>query len=122
MANNSLNELVMSLSRDGRMNLRRSTKRKSKYFCRQNSANCLVVVGAMAAAIPNLGDYITLIGAFSSSMLALIFPPIIDVLTFYAPQDREAEPLLSGDSGSVGGRYVEKSTFQHVEEGKSLKY
>lgn len=34
-------------------------------------------------AIPNIGDYITLIGAFSSSFLALIFPPIIDMLTFH---------------------------------------
>jgi len=51
-----------------------------------------------AVAIPNLGDYITLIGAFSSSFLALIFPPIIHFFTFYAPLDDTQEPLLSDDT------------------------
>jgi len=39
------------------------------------------VTGACAVAIPNLGDYIALIGAVSSSVLALILPPFIDILT-----------------------------------------
>ena len=57
----------------------------------------IIILGGMAIAIPNLGDYITLIGAFSSSMLALILPPIIDIFTFYSPQEDEREPLLPDD-------------------------
>ena len=53
--------------------------------------------GACAVAIPDLGDYITLIGAFSSSFLALIFPPIIHIFTFYVPHDDERESLLTGE-------------------------
>ena len=34
-------------------------------------------------AIPHLGDLITLLGAVASSALALIFPPILDILTFW---------------------------------------
>nr|XP_039272594.1 proton-coupled amino acid transporter 1-like isoform X2 [Styela clava] len=37
-----------------------------------------------AIAIPNIGDYIALIGACSSSFLALIFPPIIESMTFHS--------------------------------------
>ena len=36
---------------------------------------------ALAIAIPDLGDFIALIGACASSLLALVFPPLIDLLT-----------------------------------------
>jgi len=36
---------------------------------------------ALAVAIPDLGDFIALIGACASSLLALVFPPLIDLLT-----------------------------------------
>jgi len=42
---------------------------------------CLTCICAIA--IPNLGDYISLVGAVSSSVLALIFPAIIDLLVFH---------------------------------------
>lgn len=38
---------------------------------------------ATAIAIPTLGPFITLIGAVCLSTLGLIFPSIIDIITYY---------------------------------------
>lgn len=41
---------------------------------------CVTVI--LAAVVPKLGPIISLFGAVFSSSLALIFPPVVDVLTF----------------------------------------
>jgi Transmembrane amino acid transporter protein len=43
---------------------------------------CLILVG-IAAAIPNLGPFISLVGAVCLSTLGLMFPAIIEVVTFW---------------------------------------
>nr|XP_053654390.1 proton-coupled amino acid transporter-like protein pathetic [Cherax quadricarinatus] len=41
-----------------------------------------------AASVPNIGLFISLIGAVSSSTLALVFPPIIELITFWPDTGR----------------------------------
>jgi len=56
---------------------------------RQNFANNAIRIGlvfltvVLAILIPNLGGFISLVGAVCLSMLGLIFPAIIDLVTFY---------------------------------------
>jgi len=74
-------------------------------------------VCALAIAIPDLGDIISLIGAMASSMLALILPPTIDqlVMTFNKPNGKarfyistvkNVAIIIFGVVGMVVGTYV----------------
>lgn len=92
----------------------------------------IVVVAATcvcAVAIPNIGDYIALIGAFSSSFLALLFPPIIEIMTFhseagecvYTPtpdEDDEEDSLINSENANFRGALHASS----VDQGSGLAW
>lgn len=69
---------------------------------------------AAAAVIPNLSGVISLVGAVSSSTLALIFPPIIEIVTFWPDRLgqrswklwKDVAILLFGITGFVFGTYT----------------
>lgn len=44
----------------------------------------IFVTGLMAELIPHLALFISLVGAFVSTALALLFPPLIELLCYYA--------------------------------------
>ena len=44
---------------------------------------CITFLAGLAMSIPDLGDLLSLIGAVASSALALIFPSLIHLLTFW---------------------------------------
>ncbi|CAH0560787.1 unnamed protein product [Brassicogethes aeneus] len=57
---------------------------QSKRIAEYSTRTILVFITfALAIAIPNLGAVISLVGAFSSSALALIFPPLIEIITLW---------------------------------------
>lgn len=68
----------------------------------------------MAELIPNLGLFISLVGAVSSSTLALIFPPLINILTSYSAGYgkyrwelwKDLGLMLFGSIGFIAGTYV----------------
>lgn len=73
-----------------------------------------IITVILAACIPNLGPIISLVGAISSSALALIAPPIIEIITFWAVGYgrynwmlwKDFAILIFGISGFVFGTYA----------------
>lgn len=74
--------------------------------------NCYVFSVMLAATIPNLGAVISFVGSVSSSMLALIFPPIIELITFWdcgltrVMIVKDVSIALFGILGFVAGTYT----------------
>ncbi|XP_054261216.1 proton-coupled amino acid transporter-like protein CG1139 isoform X3 [Macrosteles quadrilineatus] len=72
----------------------------------------VIITFGLAAAIPNLSDVISLVGAVSSSTLALIFPPIIEIVTFYdkglsrATIAKDLFIMMFGILGFITGSYT----------------
>ncbi|XP_045610493.1 proton-coupled amino acid transporter-like protein pathetic [Procambarus clarkii] len=63
---------------------RRFTTKKGKLVAEYAFRTAMVLLTfVLAASIPNIGLFISLVGAVSSSTLALIFPPIIELVTFW---------------------------------------
>lgn len=67
----------------------------------------------LAAIVPNLGPIISLVGAVSSSTLALIFPPLIEIITFWPKLGRnnwmlwkDIGIMIFGILGFVFGTYA----------------
>ncbi|CAH2076539.1 unnamed protein product, partial [Iphiclides podalirius] len=83
----------------------------------------LVFITFVAAAlIPNLSGIISLVGAFSSSALAIIFPPFIEIMTFWPERMAKDEwvlwkdiaLILFGLTGFVFGTYASvENILQH---------
>lgn len=79
-----------------------------------NNTLLVVFTVLLAVAIPKLGLFISLVGAVGSSFLALIFPPILEVLTYGADDQgkyrwrlyKNAAIFLFGVTGFITGTYV----------------
>lgn len=77
----------------------------------------LIIIGTVviAIAIPNLGGFISLVGAVCLSTLGLMFPAIIDLVTFYEDPGlgrfnwrlwKNTLLILFGLIGFITGSYV----------------
>lgn len=75
----------------------------------------VVITVAIAIAIPNLGGFISLVGAVCLSTLGLMFPAVIDLVTFYEDPGlgrfnwrlwKNLFLILFGLVGFVTGSYV----------------
>ena len=74
------------------------------------------LLAGLAIGIPKLDLFISLIGAFASSALAIIFPPILEILVFYRTNEDRWQKVLwvtksviiivLGMLGFVTGTYV----------------
>ncbi|XP_066147057.1 proton-coupled amino acid transporter-like protein pathetic isoform X1 [Euwallacea fornicatus] len=98
----------------------RFTNEKSRQYAEYATRTLLVFVTFIfGIAIPNLGAVISLVGAFSSSALAMIFPPFVEIITFWPDKMgtsgwilwKNALIVTIGFLGFLTGSYV---SFQNV--------
>ncbi|XP_017772197.1 PREDICTED: proton-coupled amino acid transporter-like protein CG1139 isoform X2 [Nicrophorus vespilloides] len=97
---------------------------KQIFYGEYVTRSCLVFLTfALAAAIPNLGAVISLVGAFSSSALALIFPPLIEIVTLW-PNNlghrnwilwKDVAIMVFGICGFIVGSYVSILNILHPD-------
>nr|CAH0100894.1 unnamed protein product [Daphnia galeata] len=71
----------------------------------------VLVTFCLAAAIPKLDLFISLVGAFSSSFLALVFPPVLELITFWPNVGRwtltkNSLIIVFGIIGFLAGTYA----------------
>lgn len=94
---------------------RHFTDDRSRHYAEYITRTLLVFVTfVFAVAIPNLGAVISFVGAFSSSALALIFPPLIEIITFWPDKMGRRSWMLWKDvliiavgvSGFLIGSYI----------------
>lgn len=78
----------------------------------------VAVTCGLAIGVPDLGDFIALVGASASSMLALVFPPMVDSLV-----ERKSSMLrllknimiiLMGIVGGIVGTFISVESIVHV--------
>lgn len=67
-----------------------------------NFVNVFLVSGGLSTLIPHLDLLISLVGAFASSFLALMFPPMIEMLTFQCGPITKLKNILIITIGFVG--------------------
>ncbi|XP_035772552.1 proton-coupled amino acid transporter-like protein pathetic isoform X1 [Anopheles albimanus] len=105
---------------------------KGNFNEHQNAAEYALRIGlviltvVIAAALPNLGPFITLIGAVCLSTLGMMFPAIIELVTFYEKPGfgrfnwrlwKNIFLILFGVVGFVTGTYVSIVEFsEHLQE------
>lgn len=98
---------------------------KTKDYAEYITRTILVFITFIfAIAIPNLGAVISLVGAFSSSALALIFPPIIEIVTFWPDKLGRSNWILWKDIaiicfgfiGFIIGSYVSLLNILYPDE------
>ncbi len=93
---------------------------------------CPSLSAVLALAIPDLDDLITLVGAFASSALALIFPPLLEMLVFWNSPDRKwcglprpfwiTKDILIMTLGIVGFIVGTFASIQDIAENFHFKY
>ncbi|CAH1124156.1 unnamed protein product [Ceutorhynchus assimilis] len=91
------------------------TDEKTKNYAEYITRTALVFLTfIIAIAIPNLGAVISLVGAFSSSALAMIFPPLVEIITFWPDKFGRSDWLLWKDIAIVAIGFLGFLTGSYV--------